>query len=157
HQDLTRVESDELDLSCLVDVLQREQHADRRRLVRREHALQVAAEAVEQILRGALRCLTRRTGVLVRGYDRDTGKRRLDALEESALALFRALRSFLESQDERVTLAAHGLAESVGRKHAAPVVVGGDVADNGIRLEAGVDDDGRYSGFSRLFHGTHER
>jgi len=78
NQNLTRVESDETHLARFAHILKREQHADRRRFVRRKDTLQVTAEAVEQVFRCTLGRLTRRPRILIRRDNRDGGKPRLE-------------------------------------------------------------------------------
>src|SRR5439155_20334 len=80
------IESDEANLAGEADVLQREEHPDRRGFVHREDALQTATEAIEEILRRPFGRLARGTGVLVRRHDANPGRLRLELLEKPALA-----------------------------------------------------------------------
>ncbi|MEI2701498.1 MAG: hypothetical protein V9E83_03750 [Baekduia sp.] len=60
-------------------------------LVGGEDAVDLAAEAVEQVLRGPVGGVARGAGVLVARDDRDAGELLLDRVEEPGLALLRAV------------------------------------------------------------------
>ena len=68
----------------------------------------------------------------------------LHLLEEALLALLGARRALLVAQQEHLALAAEQLAHVARAASSPPLqVVGGDEADDLVRLEARVDDDGR--------------
>ena len=147
---LARVEADELDLARLADVLQREQHADRRRLVRREHALEVAAEAVEQVLRRRVFAVSRvGAGILVGRDDRDAGIRRLDAARGSRCSRSVVLAEpSCVAQHEHLALAAEQLCRADRRRARRPCGCRSRRSSRSVGLEPRVDDHRRHAGAS---------
>src|SRR5258708_1326866 len=87
YEDVTGVEAEELDLAGLAGVLERQQRAGGRRLVRREEAVDLVPVAVEEILGCALGRVARGAGVLVGGNQLDAGMLR-QRIDEAFLALF---------------------------------------------------------------------
>src|SRR6185436_652656 len=154
---LVRVEADELHLAREACVLQRQQHARRGRLVAGEESVEIAAEAVQQVLRRALGGVARGARVLVGGDQLEPGPLLLEPVQEAALAVRGAGRALGVAQQQRAPLAVHRLAERVGGEDAALVVVGGDEAHDLLGGERGVEDDRRYLEPKGLLYGPHER
>ena len=71
-------------------VFEHAQHRERGRFVRREDTLNVVAKAVQKILRGGLRRVSRRACELIRRDHLDTGILRFHRLHKTSLALFGA-------------------------------------------------------------------
>ena len=84
------VEADELDLAGEARLAQGEEHAARGRLVGREDPVRLVAEAVEQVLRGAVGGLAGGAAVLVGRDELDPGEVALHDVEEARLALLGA-------------------------------------------------------------------
>src|SRR6266496_3112176 len=156
HEDLARVEAQEHDLARLGDVLQGEEHARGGGFVDREDPLDVGAEAVEQVLRGALGGVAGGAGVLVGGDHLHPGPRLLRLLEESALAVLGARRALLVAQEQGLALASEEPAQLIARQLTPLVVVRGHEAHDLVGLEAGVDHDRGDPEALRLLHWPHQ-
>src|SRR6266850_2473009 len=115
------VESDEADPSGLAGILEREECAGGRRLVRREDAIHLIAETVEQILHRRLGGVARRPGVLIRGDELDLRIRRPDLVDEALLALLRAEYALLITQRQDFALASQQFSHLFGGKLAAVI------------------------------------
>src|SRR5438094_2295761 len=156
EQDRARVEADKMDTARPVDVLQGEKHSNRRRLVDGEDALKVRAEAIEQVLSGALRRLPRRARVLIRGDELNSRILCFELPEKARLPILRARGAFGVAQQQRFSLPSEQLSQAIGGECAAFSVVGSDKADNRVRLETGIDDHRRHARALRLLHRSHQ-
>ena len=80
----------------------------------------------------------------------------LQALEEARLALGGARRSLLISKQEDVALSLEELAHAIGGELTTLDVVGGHERHDFLRVQAGIDDDGRDAGALGLLDRPHE-
>src|ERR1700682_5082554 len=124
HEYVAGVEAEEADLAGLAGVLEREQGAGGGRFIGSEEAGGVAAVAIEEVLRRALRRVARGAGVLVRGDQLDALMLR-NGVDESFLALLGAEHSLLIAKQEDLSFASQEAAHLLAGELAALGVVAG--------------------------------
>src|SRR5262245_386724 len=137
-----RIEADELHPARPAVVLKDAHHRQRRRLVRREDAIDVhrpirPLHSAQQSLALLVRALDIGAAVLIRADDLNlrTG---LDRFEESLLALIRAVGSFRVAKQDDLAFGAEQFREMLTGECAAPAIVRRHIADVVSALEAGV-------------------